>query len=78
MAVTKISLEGAGASFKEAQSFLIKARNDPNDPVSWNLAQALDSHFHAIGTAQKAIADGINTLLECVDRIQTKLDQQRR
>jgi hypothetical protein len=78
MAVTKISTGDASKSFKEAQAFLVNARNDRNDPVSWNLARALDSYFHAVGAAQVALVDGINDLLDRVDRIQTKLDTQGR
>ena len=78
MAVTKITTGDASQSYRDAQRYLVNARSDPNDPVSWNLARALDSYFHAVGTAQAAMVDGINDLLERVDRIQTKLDAVRR
>ena len=76
MAVKKISTSGAHKSWDSATAYLVNAQNDPKDPVSWNLSRALNNYFHAVGTVQAAMVEGLNDLLERVDRIETKLDRR--
>ncbi len=78
MVVKKISVGDAGQAYSDATAFLVNARNDPKDPVSWNLSRALNHYFYAVGKTQTALVEGMNDLLERVDRIETKLNTPRR
>lgn len=78
MAVKKHSTDAAAKSFEKARGFALSAKNDPNDPASPNLLAALHEYFTSIASAQVVTVEGINDLLERVDRIETKLNLPRK
>jgi len=69
----RIELSSAGKSFADARANMKRAKDDPNDAMTHNVAEALDDYFSAVGAAQAEIVRGLNDLFARVDRIQTKL-----
>ena len=73
MTYTKLTTKDAARRFNSAESYLKLVQHDPNDPASENLIQALDQFFGAIASNQNEIINGLNDLLDRVDKLQQKL-----
>lgn len=67
----KINTEEAKKHFETARSFATAAKNDQNDPASPNLIRAIHEYFTSVAAGQVQMVNGINDLLERVDRIET-------
>jgi hypothetical protein len=72
MAVKKVDLEEASKSFQRAQSQLMRNAVDQKDPL-YNLGVAVHTSFASVGTSQVKIAEGLNDILERLERIENAI-----
>jgi hypothetical protein len=78
MAYKKLTTEAASKEFEGARAHMVSAKDDPNDPTSFNLAFAINAYFRSMALAQIEMLNGLNDLLERIDRIETRLNIQPR
>jgi hypothetical protein len=72
MAVKKVDLEEASKSFQHAQSILSRIPVDHKDSI-YNVGVATHNYVVSLGTAQMKIAEGLNDILERLERIENML-----
>ena len=70
MAVKKLKVDEAEKSFSLGMSYTEQAAQDPKDPTSRNLAMAMNKYASANARLLLELIDGVNDLLERVDRIE--------
>jgi len=74
MTFKKLTVHGPSKDFDDARARMISAKDDPNDPMSYNVAFALNAYFRAVIGLEGELIDGLNQLLEKVDGIEKKLN----
>ena len=72
MPVKKVSLEFAAKHFDLAQSQLSRNPMNQKDPT-YNLGAALHNYIVSMGASMALIADGLNDILERLERIENAL-----
>ncbi len=72
MTVKKIDLESASKHFQQAQSQISRNPVDQKDPV-YNLGAAVHNYVVSLGTSQMKIVEGLNDILERLERIENML-----
>jgi len=71
--MAKLSTAESEKFFNAARQFLISAKNDPNDPITDNYVSALHNYFESVLAVNVELINGVNELLERVERIELKL-----
>ena len=72
MAVHKVDLSDSSKHFQQAQSQISRNPVDQKDPL-YNLGAALNNYIVSVGASQVKIADGLNDVLERLERIENML-----
>jgi hypothetical protein len=71
--MAKLSTAESEKFFNTARQHMISAKNDQNDPVTDNYFLALHNYFTSVLAANVALVNGVNELLERLERIELKL-----
>jgi len=72
MPVNKVDLSDSSKHFQQAQSQISRNPVDQKDPL-YNLGAALNNYIVSVGASQVKIADGLNDVLERLERIENML-----
>ena len=72
MSVKKVDLEASSKHFQQAQSQISRNPVDHKDPI-YNLGAAMNNYIVSVGASQVKIAEGLNDVLERLERIENML-----
>jgi hypothetical protein len=72
MPVNKVDLSDSSKAFQQAQAQISRNPANQKDPI-YNLGAAMHNHFVGVGSSQVKIADGLNDVLERLERIENML-----
>ena len=72
MAVNKVDLKDSSSHFQQAQSQIARNPVSQKDPL-YNLGAAMHNYIVSVGSSQVKIADGLNDVLERLERIENML-----
>ncbi len=78
MGQKNVSLDGARRAFDSATGYANHVKNDVSDPASPSLMRALHDYFRSNGEALAAIADGVNHLIDRIERMERAAQMGRK